>query len=233
MALVARPVSSAEARGSAQAIQAKINEWTKLRGKCWNEKLSREMKGVIYEAKRKGKKIQFARVHCILVEKGSELPEGHPDRKFKGRVVLLGNQILSQNFTSTMFADLGNAPTLMEGSKITDFFGCLLGHGCEQADADQAFIQGKNLTQRHVERAQGVGIAWQIRRYVDAGCRPLHQGICQSLDLESLMPTVWGPGARRLDSGCDGPSHCCLGWTRGREADQGEAEQRPFAAPVP
>ncbi len=36
---------------------------------------------------------------------------------------------------------LGNAPTLLEGARFTDAYGCLPGHDIQQADAVQAYIQ--------------------------------------------------------------------------------------------
>ena len=44
-------------------------------------------------AKKKGKKVHVGKVFEICVEKGSELPEGHKLRKFKGRTVCQGNSV--------------------------------------------------------------------------------------------------------------------------------------------
>ena len=53
----------------------------------------REYDAVAREAKAKGEEIHMARAHGICVEKHSQLPVGDPKRKFKGRGVLLGNQV--------------------------------------------------------------------------------------------------------------------------------------------
>ena len=85
--------------------------------------------------------MQFSGVHGIIGEKGSELPKGDPRRKYKGRGVLLGSRVWDQDFEQACFADLGNAPTLLEGGRVTDAYGCLEGNDVQQADAVQAHIQ--------------------------------------------------------------------------------------------
>ena len=83
----------------------------------------------------------MARVHGICVEKHSELPKEDKRRKFKGRGVLLGNQVKNQNFEAALFQDLGNSPASFESSRWADMFGCLPGHNVQLADAIQAYIQ--------------------------------------------------------------------------------------------
>ena len=72
----------------------------------------------------------MARAHGICVEKHSQLPVGDPKRKFKGRGVLLGNQVKNQSFEAAMFQDLGNSPASFEASRWADFLGCHDGWGC-------------------------------------------------------------------------------------------------------
>ena len=75
----------------------------------------------------------------ICVEKGSELA---PDlRKYKGRVVFLGSQVKNQNWEAAMFQDLGSSPATMEAGKAADIVGCMPGNNCQQADAEQAYVQ--------------------------------------------------------------------------------------------
>ena len=52
----------------------------------------------------------MARIHGICVEKNYQLPKGNPSRKFKGRGVLLGNQVKNQFWEAAFFQDLGNSP---------------------------------------------------------------------------------------------------------------------------
>ena len=95
--------------------------------------------------KRSGTTVQFGRVHGICVEKNAELPEGHPNRKFKGRVVFLGNRVVNQDYESATFADLGNAPANLESGRLADCYGAVPGHGSEVADAVQAYLQSLML----------------------------------------------------------------------------------------
>ena len=78
-------------------------------------------------------------LYQICVEKGSELP---PElRKYKGRVVFLGNQVKNQNWEAAMFQDLGSSPATMEAGKACDIYGSLPGYDVQQADAEQAYVQ--------------------------------------------------------------------------------------------
>jgi len=77
----------------------------------------------------------------FVVEKNPDLPAGDPRRKFKGRVVFQGNNVVNQNWEAAMLQDLGNAPATMEASRIADCYGCFPGHACQQADAGQAHLQ--------------------------------------------------------------------------------------------
>ena len=83
------------------------------------------------------------RVHGICVEKNYQLPKGSPGRKFKGRGVLLGNQVKNQHWEAAFFQDLGNSPATFEASRWADFYGCIPGHNVKLADAIQAYIQAR------------------------------------------------------------------------------------------
>ena len=82
-------------------------------------------------------------MHGICVEKNYQLPEEDPARKFKGRGVLLGDQVKTQNYEAALFQDLGNSPATFEASRWADFYGCLEGHDVQMADAIRAYIQAK------------------------------------------------------------------------------------------
>ena len=77
----------------------------------------------------------------LCVEKNPHLAADDPRRKYKARVVLQGNRVMSQDWEAAMFQDLGNAPATMEASRSIDCYGCLPGHIEEQSDATQAYIQ--------------------------------------------------------------------------------------------
>jgi len=85
--------------------------------------------------------VQFGRVHALCHEKNEELPKGHPKRKFKGRVVFLGNNVVNQDYEAAIFADLGNAPSSLESGRLADAYGFAVGHSSQVADAIQAYLQ--------------------------------------------------------------------------------------------
>ena len=93
------------------------------------------------EAQANGQSAHVGRVFGILVEKGSELPKGHPDRKFKGRVVFQGNNVRDETGDWALFEELSSAPATMEAGKAVDAYGCVEGHVCEQANGTSAYTQ--------------------------------------------------------------------------------------------
>ena len=103
----------------------------------------RERRSVEAEARRKGLTMHFGRIFAICVETGSELPDGDPSRKCKGRAVFQGNNVRDQNFDVALFQDLGSSPATMEAGKATDAYGLMPGHATQQADATQAYTQSK------------------------------------------------------------------------------------------
>ena len=103
----------------------------------------REYDDVTNEARRTGSKVHMARVHGLIYEKNFQLKEDNPQRKFKGRGVVLGDQVKDQNMEAALFQDLGNTPATFDASRWADFYGCLPGHDVQMADAIQAYIQAK------------------------------------------------------------------------------------------
>ena len=92
-------------------------------------------------ARKKGKKVHVGKVFEICVEKGSELPEGHKLRKFKGRTVFQGNNVRDENADTALFAELGSSPATMEAGKAIDAYGSQPGHIVQQNDGVQAYTQ--------------------------------------------------------------------------------------------
>ena len=107
MAAVARPVGKVEMTSTSGAVAAMQKEWNTIHQKVWDMWEVREKSDVLQEARRENRTIQFGRVYGLCVEKNAELPEGHPNRKFKGRVVFLGNRVMNQDYEAATFADLG------------------------------------------------------------------------------------------------------------------------------
>ena len=79
----------------------------------------------------------------MIYEKNYQLKEDDPARKFKGRGVLLGDQVKDQNMEAALFQDLGNSPATFDASRWADYYGCLAGNDVQMADAIQAYIQAK------------------------------------------------------------------------------------------
>ena len=141
-ALVARVVSQAEIDRTPEAKAAMDKEWQKLVDKsCWLEKKVREYRDVAREAKAKDAKAHFGRIFEICSQKGSELPKGHPEQKWKGRSVFQGNRVSDENNDHAIFAELGSSPASMEAAKIIDVYGSQPNFSKQQADARQAYTQ--------------------------------------------------------------------------------------------
>jgi hypothetical protein len=96
-------------------------------------------KKFLAEHHRSGKKCHWGRVFSLCVEKGSELPEGAPNRKFKGRVVFQGNNVKDENYDWALLAELGSSPCAMQAGKTADAIGLLEGNQVETSDAEAAY----------------------------------------------------------------------------------------------
>ena len=141
-ACVARPVTKSERLTNPKAQQAVQKEWDRLRAiKCWDESTVYEWSELAKWCRINGQKYHVGRIFDIIVEKGSELPEGDPGRKFKGRVVFQGNNVWDENYDVALFQDLSSSPATMEAGKFVDFYGMLPGHDAGQSDAEQAYTQ--------------------------------------------------------------------------------------------
>lgn len=139
---VARPVKTKELWENQEAWDALELEWHKLRSKqVWDEKTVREKREVISNAQRTGETVHFGRLNGLCFEKNAELAKDDPKRKYKGRVVFLGNRVQDENWAQALFQDLGSSPATMEAGKTVDAYGCIPGNAIQQADAEQAYIQ--------------------------------------------------------------------------------------------
>ena len=85
-ACVARPVGRKELLQSKGAQASMRAEWDRLRSKVvWDDNIVREWSDVAKGAQDSGVEVNFGYLFGTCVEKDSELPPGHPKRKFKGR----------------------------------------------------------------------------------------------------------------------------------------------------
>ena len=101
----------------------------------------REAADVRGEARRKSETAHFGRVAEMVYLKGAELGEDHPDQKFKGRDVFLGDNVKDQDFNFAVFEDLGSAPPSMEAARVLDAVSLFPGYAQEQSDATSAYTQ--------------------------------------------------------------------------------------------
>ena len=87
-AYIARSVGSAETERNPGALKAKDSEWEKLWNQhVWDHTTIKSYHNVMYEARCAGKYIHIGALFGICVEKGSELPDDDPRKKYKYRVV--------------------------------------------------------------------------------------------------------------------------------------------------
>ncbi len=90
---------------------------------------------LVKESRARNEKINIARVFPICFMKGSEVLKGDPDRKFKGRCVLQGDNVSDENYQAANFQELSSQPATPEAAKSLDAYGMLPGHNVEQCDA--------------------------------------------------------------------------------------------------
>ena len=125
-------------------MEAYWKEWTNLQRKqTWRWETLTEWDKVADEAKEKGEEIHFGYLFGIMVEKGSEYPEGDARRYFKYRVVFQGNNVKDQNWDVALFNEMQSTPATLEASKIADIYSCFPGHGVQARDVEQAYLQAE------------------------------------------------------------------------------------------
>ena len=92
------------------------------------------------KADRLGYVVHFARLFQIIGVKNSESSD-KSSWKWKGRVIIQGNNIRTQNHDAAVFEDLSSSGSLMSASKLLDIIGHFPGFAQEQADAVSAYTQ--------------------------------------------------------------------------------------------
>ena len=85
--------------------------------------------------------MHFGRVAELLYEKGGELPLGHPDRKFKGRCVFLGDNVRDEHNNYAVFEEIGQSPSSIEAGRAVDAMSLFEHYVLEQSDAVSAYTQ--------------------------------------------------------------------------------------------
>ena len=98
------------------------------------------MRDIKREADRLGYVVHFARLFQIIGVKHSEAAD-KLEWKWKGRVIIHGNNIKTQNHDAAAFDDLSSSGSLMSASKLLDIIGHFPGFAQAQADAVSAYTQ--------------------------------------------------------------------------------------------
>ena len=131
-ATVARVLTKTEIAKSPGASKALDIEWNKLLNKkTWDQNKVKECRSIVEEARRKGEKVHIGRIFEICTLKGNELPEGDPNRKYKGRTCFQGNNVFDESSDYAIFAEMSSSPASMEAAKILDAYGCQPRHSKE------------------------------------------------------------------------------------------------------
>ena len=108
---------------------------------AWDEASAREASDVRAQARQDGKTVHVGRICELCHEKGSELAGGDPEKKVKGRAVLLGDNVKDQDFSWAEFCELGSSPPSAEAAKALDAMGSLRGYIVKTGDARGAYTQ--------------------------------------------------------------------------------------------
>ena len=85
--------------------------------------------------------MHFARLCELLYEKNSELPDDDPLKAYKGRAVVLGNQMKDESFDYAQFQDQGSAPPVMEAVRAAEALSLIEGYCQKESDAESAYTQ--------------------------------------------------------------------------------------------
>ena len=122
---VARKVAKSEIEREPAARIAVDKEFTKLATMehpdkkgigVWDINSVREKSDVRKEATSAGLVVFFAMIAELCFQKGAELLKGDPGQVYKGRHVLLGDQVVDNNFDTAQFQELGSSPPTMMAS---------------------------------------------------------------------------------------------------------------------
>ena len=205
-ALVARPVTKTEREKQPKAQEAMLLEAGKLaKNGVW------DLDSVMSLSKAKARagprlKVHIARVFGLCVLKGSELPEGHANRKYKGRYVLQGNDVRDEEGDVALFNELSSSPATLEAAKAVDAVGLQEGYDLQQADAQQAYTQAEMGELTPVDPADPSKGMVKTETWVilPPECRPKSWGNKYHCPVVRLKKALYG----HADSGGYWERHC-------------------------
>ena len=143
-AMVVRTVKRKEMLSTPAAMKAMDVEWNKLSKQIvWDLNTVREQDEVPAQARSNNIKVHVGDIFGICGVKGSELREGDPAKKWKGRSVFCGSDVKDGYNDTAIFNELSSSPATLEASKAVDLYGLIDGHTSSQCDAEQAYVQSR------------------------------------------------------------------------------------------
>ena len=120
------------------------DEWNKLSKQIvWDLNTVRKQDEVAEQARSNNIKIHFGDIFGICGAKGSELQEGDPAKKWKGRFVFRGSDVKDEYSDTAIFNELSSSPATLGASRAVDAYGLIDGHTSSQCDAEQAYVQSR------------------------------------------------------------------------------------------
>ena len=141
-AMVVRTVKRKEMLSTPAAVKAMDDEWNKLSKQIvWDLNTAREQDEVVAQARSNNTEVHFGDIFGICGVKGSELQEGDPAKKWKGRFVFRGSDVKDGYNDTAVFNGLSSSPATLGASKAVDAYGLIDGHTSSQCDAEQAYVQ--------------------------------------------------------------------------------------------
>ena len=143
-AMVVRTVKRKEMLSTPAAMKAMDDEWNKLSKQIvWDLNTVRKQDEVAEQARSNNIKIHFGDIFGICGAKGSELQEGDPAKKWKGRFVFRGSDVKDEYSDTAIFNELSSSPATLGASRAVDAYGLIDGHTSSQCDAEQAYVQSR------------------------------------------------------------------------------------------
>ena len=123
-------------------MEAYWKEWKNLEAKqTWDWDSLAEWDDVSRAANEGEYEVHFGYLFGIMVEKGSEFPDGDPRKYYKYRVVFQGNQVKDQNWDVALFNELASTTPTLEASRAADLYSCMEGNSVQVRDVEQAYLQ--------------------------------------------------------------------------------------------
>ncbi len=107
----------------------------------WDEDNVMVAKDARSQAQKLGKTAHFGWIAEMCMEKGSELEDTDPEKKYKGRAVFLGNTVRDEAFNWAEFQELSSSPAQIEAVRALEALGLRPRYKVKRNDARQAYLQ--------------------------------------------------------------------------------------------